>query len=65
MRAFVLAVSIVGTPTAVLAQAAIPGTLLDSSGAAVAEVIVKATSPEQPFTILTPGLFKITAEIDL
>jgi hypothetical protein len=46
MRAFVLAISIVAIPTAVLAQAAISGTVLDSSGAAVAGVAVEASSPE-------------------
>jgi len=46
MRALVVAVSIVATPTAVLAQAAISGVVRDSSGAAVAAVVVEATSPE-------------------
>ena len=41
-----MAVSIVAIPTAVLAQAAITGIVLDSSGASVAGVVVEATSPE-------------------
>jgi hypothetical protein len=45
MRALLVAVSIVVTPTAVFAQAAIAGVVLDSSGAAVANVVVEATSP--------------------
>jgi hypothetical protein len=46
MRALAIAVSIVAIPTAVLAQAAITGTVLDSSGAAVPGVIIEARSPE-------------------
>ena len=46
MRALLLAVWIVVSPTAVLAQAAIAGVVLDSSGAAVADVVVEASSPE-------------------
>src|SRR5262245_24779266 len=46
MKALAMAVSIVAIPTAVLAQAAITGTVLDSSGATVAGVLVEASSPE-------------------
>src|SRR5262245_56492387 len=46
MRTLVIAVSIVATPTAVLAQAAITGAVHDSSGAALTEVVVEASSPE-------------------
>jgi hypothetical protein len=46
MRALVIAISIIAIPTAALAQAAITGTVLDSSGAAVADVVVEASSPE-------------------
>ena len=46
MRALLLAVSLVVSSTAVLAQAAITGVVLDSSGAAVAGVVIEVTSPE-------------------
>lgn len=46
MRALLLAVSIVVIPSAVLAQAAITGTVLDASGAALAGAVVEASSPE-------------------
>ena len=74
MRALLLAVSLVVIPTAVLAQAAIAGVVLDSSGAAVAGVGVEASSPELIERLcttisdesgLTPRFFKITAEIEL
>jgi len=46
MRALAIAVAIVLIPTAVLAQTAITGTVLDSSGASVPGVVVETTSPE-------------------
>ena len=73
MKTFALVFLAVATPATTFGQAAIVGAVSDSSGAALAGATVVASSSErvpggpwlQPLAILTPRVFKITAEVGL